>query len=274
VEKPSPIASPSSAVKAPRRSPAGLEGAAASGQALGEVSGLSPDEALRRLVAATDGLTPSQVEERLRSVGYNRVAHQARHTVLGELVSRSINPLNLLLLTLATASYFLGDQRAAIVIAIMVVLSISLGFIQEHRSNNAAEELQKMVRITATVRRKAVGAAQDPVEVPIEQLVPGDIVLLSAGDMIPADLRLITAKDLFLNHSTLSGVAMPIEKSLPPMAEPRKRRLISIISASWGVPSLGVLAAVWSCSRATRMRYRQHAHRKSPIHIGASEECL
>ncbi|MGA2127023.1 MAG: magnesium-translocating P-type ATPase, partial [Xanthobacteraceae bacterium] len=174
---------------------------------------LSPDETLRRLAAATDGLTAGQVEERLRSVGYNRVTHQARHTILGELVSRSINPLNLLLLTLATASYFLGDQRAAIVIAVMVVLSISLGFIQEHRSNNAAEELQKMVRITATVRRKAAGAAQDPVEVPIEQLVPGDVVLLSAGDMIPADLRLISARDLFVNQSTLTGEAMPLEKA-------------------------------------------------------------
>ena len=207
-----PIALPSGAAKAARRSPAVLEGAAASGQALGEVSRLSPDETLRRLAAATEGLTPGQVEERLRSVGYNRVTHQARHTILGELVSRSINPLNLLLLTLATASYFLGDQRAAIVIAVMVVLSISLGFIQEHRSNNAAEELRKMVRITATVRRKATGAATDPVEVPIEQLVPGDIVLLSAGDMIPADLRLISAKDLFINQSTLTGEAMPLEK--------------------------------------------------------------
>jgi Mg2+-importing ATPase len=212
VGKHGPIALPSGAAKAARRSPAVLEGAAASGQALGEVSRLSPDETLRRLAAATEGLTPGQVEERLRSVGYNRVTHQARHTILGELVSRSINPLNLLLLTLATASYFLGDQRAAIVIAVMVVLSISLGFIQEHRSNNAAEELRKMVRITATVRRKATGAATDPVEVPIEQLVPGDIVLLSAGDMIPADLRLISAKDLFINQSTLTGEAMPLEK--------------------------------------------------------------
>ena len=118
------------------------EGSAASGKALGEVARLSPDEALQRLSSTAGGLTPDQVEERLRSVGPNQVAHQARHTILGELVGRSINPLNLLLLSLATASYFLGDQRAAIVIAVMVVLSISLSFIQEHRSNNAADKLQ------------------------------------------------------------------------------------------------------------------------------------
>ena len=120
--------------------------------------------------------------------------------------------MNLLLLSLATASYFLGDQRAAIVIAVMVVLSISLSFIQEHRSNNAADKLQRMVSIKATVRRQTGAEAHDHIDVPIEQLVPGDIVVLSAGDMIPADLRLITAKDLFLNQSTLTGEAMPLEK--------------------------------------------------------------
>ena len=188
------------------------EGSAASGKALGEIACLSPDDALQRLSSTAAGLTPDQVEERLRSAGLNQVAHQARHTIFGELVGRSINPLNLLLLSLATASYFLGDQRAAIVIAVMVVLSISLSFIQEHRSNNAADKLQRMVSIKATVRRQTGAEAHDHFDVPIEQLVPGDIVVLSAGDMIPADLRLITAKDLFLNQSTLTGEAMPLEK--------------------------------------------------------------
>jgi Mg2+-importing ATPase len=195
-----------------RRSPLVPEGSAASGKTLGEVALLSPIEALQRLSSIAGGLTLDQVDERLRSVGGNEIAHQARHTILGELFSRSINPLNLLLLSLATASYFLGDQRAAIVIAVMVGLSIALGFIQEHRSSAAAEELQRMVQITAAVRRQVPGATLDHVEVPIEQLVPGDIVLLSAGDMIPADMRLISAKDLFINQSTLTGEAMPLEK--------------------------------------------------------------
>ena len=157
-----------------------------------------------------------EVEARLRSAGLNQVAHQARHTILGELIGRSVNPLNALLLSLATVSYFLGDQRAAIVIAVMVILSISLSFIQEHRSNNAADKLRRMVSINATVRRRggaeAQEHAQDHIDVPIEQLVPGDIVLLSAGDMIPADLRLISAKDLFVNQAALTGEAMPLEK--------------------------------------------------------------
>jgi P-type Mg2+ transporter len=181
------------------------EGLAASGKALGEVAYLSTGDTLQRLSSAADGLTPDQVEDRLRTAGPNQVAHQARHTIFGELVGRSVNPLNLLLLSLATVSYILGDQRAAIVIAVMVLLSISLSFIQEHRSNNAADRLQRMVSITATVRRQGKADAHNPTDVPIEQLVPGDIVLLSAGDMIPADLRLISAKDLFVNQSTLTG---------------------------------------------------------------------
>ncbi|HWX84408.1 MAG TPA: magnesium-translocating P-type ATPase [Xanthobacteraceae bacterium] len=192
------------------------EGSAASAKALGEIACLAPDAALARLSSDAAGLRPEEVEARLRSVGLNQVAHQARHTIVGELIGRSVNPLNALLLSLATASYFLGDQRAAIMIAVMVILSISLSFIQEHRSNNAADKLQRMVSISATVRRRggaeAQEHAQDHIDVPIEQLVPGDIVLLSAGDMIPADLRLISAKDLFVNQAALTGEAMPLEK--------------------------------------------------------------
>ena len=95
-----------------------------------------------------------EVEKRLRSVGPNQVAHQAHHTIVSEVVGRSINPLNALLLSLAAACYFLSDQRAAIVIAVMVVLSVSLGFLQEHRSNNAADALRRMVLTTATLRRR------------------------------------------------------------------------------------------------------------------------
>jgi P-type Mg2+ transporter len=188
------------------------EGSSASAKALGEIACLAPDAALTRLSSDAAGLTSEQVVERLRSTGMNQVAHQARHTILGELIGRSVNPLNALLLSLATASYFLGDQRAAIVIAVMVILSISLSFIQEHRSNNAAEKLQRMVSISATVRRRGGAETQDHIDVPVEQLVPGDIVLLSAGDMIPADLRLISAKDLFVNQAALTGEAMPLEK--------------------------------------------------------------
>ena len=191
---------------------------APSSAALGEVAGCSPDEALQRLGSSANGLTTQEAEARLRSVGPNEVAHEARHTILGEIVSRSINPLNLLLLTLATASYFIGDERAAFVIAVMVLLSVSLGFFQEHRSTKAADALRRMVQTNATVRRQDGGSAQGHRDVPIGQVVPGDIVLLSAGDIIPSDLRLISANDLFVNQSALTGEAMPLEKNAQPHA--------------------------------------------------------
>ena len=111
-----------------RRSPVAPEGLAASGDSLGEIARLAPDEALHRLHGTAEGLTPGQVKARLRAVGPNQVAQQVRHTIIGELVSRSINPLNLLLLTLAAASYLSGDQRVAIVIAVMVAPEHLAGF--------------------------------------------------------------------------------------------------------------------------------------------------
>lgn len=190
----------------------GSQGSEVSSGVLGTFARLSPEAALQRLQSRPEGLTGEESAQRLRKTGPNQVAHAARHTILSELVTRSLNPLNLLLLSLAVASYFLGDLRAAIVIAVMVLLSVVLGFLQEHRSNKAADSLRRMVLTTATVRRHVEGPPQDHVEVTIEQIVPGDVVLLSAGDMIPADLRLISAKDLFINQSTLTGEAMPIEK--------------------------------------------------------------
>ena len=123
--------------------------------------------------------------------------------------------MNALLLTLATTSYFLGDVRAAVVIAVMVILAITTAFVQEHRSNEAAAQLRAMVHTTASVRR-IPSRSEDPFsEIPMERLVPGDVVRLSAGDMIPGDLRLLEAKDLFINQSALTGESMPAERHAP-----------------------------------------------------------
>ena len=171
------------------------------------------------LRTSPQGLDPVEAEARLASSGPNLITWEGRPSVLRELWGRAKNPLNALLLSLATVSYFLGDIRAAIVIAIMVILAITTAFVQEHRSNEAAAKLRAMVKTTASVKRR--GARPDTGEdlsngfheIPMQRLVPGDIVRLSAGDMIPADLRLLSAKDLFINQSALTGEAMPSEKS-------------------------------------------------------------
>ena len=162
------------------------------------------------------GLTLKDAKRRLKSVGLNLVTRETRPTIAQEIWTRAKNPLNALLLSLAVVSYFLGDVRAAIVIAIMVVLAITTSFFQEHRANQAAASLRAMVKTTASVRRRSDSGDGQFAEVPIETVVPGDIVRLSAGDMIPADLRLLETKDLFINQSALTGEAMPAEKFAHP----------------------------------------------------------
>ena len=176
------------------------------------LSRLLPEPACQRLGSSTLGLASDDAALRLKSYGFNLVTREREPTILQEIWRRAKNPLNALLLTLATVSYFLGDVRAALVIVIMVFLSVITAFIQEHRSNQLAARLRAMVKTTASVRRVADGGHAAFAEVPIETLVPGDVVRLSAGDMIPADLRLLEAKDLFVNQSTLTGEAMPAEK--------------------------------------------------------------
>lgn len=184
----------------------------ASVERLAEFAQFSPDETLARLHSTVSGLDVDEAQRRLRTYGPNQVVYEARHTIIGELAGRTINPLNLLLLSLATVSYTLGDPRAAIMIGVMVILSVSLGFVQEHRSNKAADALRRMVRTTATVIRQTKAAGPTHVDIPIEQLVPGDVIQLAAGDLVPADLRLISARDLFVNQSALTGESMPLEK--------------------------------------------------------------
>ena len=176
------------------------------------ISRLQPGEACAKSESAPEGLSAAEAAARLKKFGHNLVARERKATIPEELWSRARNPLNALLLTLAMVSYFLGDIRAAAVIAAMVVLAITTAFIQEHRSNEAAARLRAMVHVTASVRRSPAQSDDPFSEIPMDELVPGDVVRLSAGDMVPADLRLLEAKDLFINQSALTGESMPAEK--------------------------------------------------------------
>ena len=214
-----------------------------------QLSRASVDAVWSVLRASPDGLEAAEAKARLASSGPNLIAKEGRPSVVKELWGRARNPLNALLLSLAATSYFLGDFRAAVVILIMVVLAITTAFVQEHRSNDAAAKLRAMVKTTASVKRRdaAVTTTEDQsqgfVEIAIDQLVPGDIVRLSAGDMIPADLRLLSAKDLFVNQAALTGEAMPSEKSALPAESARSPiPSSSRTSASW--------APAWSADLA------------------------
>jgi Mg2+-importing ATPase len=131
--------------------------------------------------SSPEGLTDAEAASRLERVGPNLIAREQPQSVGRELLGRARNPLNFLLLGLAGVSWATGDVRAAIVIVTMVILSVTLAFVQEHRSNKAAAALRAMVHTTASARRG--GAFK---EVALRTLVPGDVVQLSAGDLIPA----------------------------------------------------------------------------------------
>jgi Mg2+-importing ATPase len=175
-----------------------------------EMAGCTAETALQRLNVSLRGLPLTEVEIRRQRYGPNRVAREEHEPLLHQVLQRLLNPLNILLLVLAGISTLMGDHEAAALIAVMVVLSLSLSLVQERKSDAAARKLRAMVHTTAAVLRDTGGC--QPEEIPLEELVPGDLVHLCAGDMIPADLRLIAAKDLFVNQAALTGEPLPAEK--------------------------------------------------------------
>jgi P-type Mg2+ transporter len=165
------------------------------------------EELLRDLQTTPGGLTQSEAEERARTAGPNEVAQEKAQGWFVRLLKIIRNPLVILLATLSGISFATGDARAGTVMAMMVVLSAGLRFWQEARADAAAAKLKAMIHVTATVIRDG-----QPKEIPLRDLVPGDIVHLSAGDMIPGDVRVLSSKDLFVSQGTLTGESLPVEK--------------------------------------------------------------
>ncbi|HEY6239276.1 MAG TPA: HAD-IC family P-type ATPase, partial [Burkholderiales bacterium] len=168
------------------------------------------------------GLTRHEAGERVASFGPNTVARERPLAPLRRLLRLFLSPLSLLLLALAVLAQLSGESGGALVIAVMVVLSVLLSWFQEVRSGKAAERLRAMVHTTATVLRRdrdKTAAGSLPAtegrlhEIPVARLVPGDIVHLAAGDLVPADVRLLESKDLFVDQSALTGESMPAEKN-------------------------------------------------------------
>ncbi|SDH99515.1 magnesium-translocating P-type ATPase [Variovorax sp. OV700] len=182
--------------------------------ALAAASHTDAGELLSRFDSSPQGLGETHAQALRKRLGSNEVRHEQPLPWWTHLWQCYRNPFNLLLTVLALTSYVTEDMKATLVIGSMVVLSTVLRFLQESRSNKAAERLKAMVSNTATVLRPEPDAAAGAlrVEVPMRDLVPGDVIALSAGDMIPADCRLLGAKDLFISQSALTGEAMPVEK--------------------------------------------------------------
>ena len=169
---------------------------------------VSETELYNQLGSSANGLTAEQVARIADEVGPNTVAAGGRSSMVMDLLHRCRNPLVIQLLIIATVSYLMDDIRSTVVVGGMVFLSVFLSYIQEARSSRAVEKLQKLVKTTVTVLRDGKEA-----EVPLEEVVPGDIVILAAGSLIPADLRILSAKDFFVTQSALTGESMPVEKN-------------------------------------------------------------
>jgi Mg2+-importing ATPase len=175
---------------------------------LAEICRASGEEALSRMDSRPDGLTAAEAGDRLTAFGENHLAAVQKHHVFRDLGGRAKDPLVVQLLVICLVSAIMGDARAAVMVGGMILLSVVLAYVQERRSSQAVEKLQKLVQTTARVRREG-----REFEVPIARIVPGDIVLLAAGDIIPADARILTAKDFYVSQSALTGESMPIEKA-------------------------------------------------------------
>lgn len=182
------------------------------------------DVTLINVNASRAGLTHGEAAKRLEKEGYNEVAHDRPPHALVQLIKAFNNPFIYVLAVLAIISFFTDywlplrageetDLVSVYIICAMVGLSGLVRFWQEYRSAKSAEALKAMVRTTATVLRRDMPGRQGKLcEIPMRQLVVGDIVQLYAGDMIPADVRLIESRDLFISQAVLTGEALPVEK--------------------------------------------------------------
>ncbi len=155
----------------------------------------------------SNGLSSVEAGERLQQFGANRLAPATQRSVVLQFLAHFKNPLVLVLLVAAGISALTGDLTGALIIGAIVLMSVTLDFVQAYRAGRAAEQLALKVAVTASVLRDG-----QTCELPVTQLVPGDLVLLSAGCLVPADARLIEANDFFVNQAQLTGEPFPVEK--------------------------------------------------------------
>jgi Mg2+-importing ATPase len=172
------------------------------------------DALLAHLKTSEKGLSHEQAEKRLKIYGYNEVAHKEKLSIPRQILSKILNPLDVVLIVIAAFSFYFGAQAQGIIVLFMAFLSVILSFVQEYKAGKEAEKLSAMVHTRASIHRAGVAH-----RIEIKKIVPGDIIELSAGDMVPADMRIVSSKDLFLNQAALTGESFPLQKIGGPIRE-------------------------------------------------------
>lgn len=176
-----------------------------------EICKLGINQALTKLKTNLVGLSEENAEELLKEFGYNELAHAKTYSFWVDIYNRLKSPLVIQLLIIAIVSILIGEAKSTAIVTLMVILSVGLSYVLDRRSSNAVDALGKRVQSHVILIRNG-----KEVELPMSEIVPGDIVLLQAGSIIPADLRLIFAKDFFVSQSLLTGESLPIEKKAEP----------------------------------------------------------
>ncbi|WET51758.1 magnesium-translocating P-type ATPase [Chryseobacterium indologenes] len=185
------------------------------------------------LETSEEGLSENTVKDRLKIYGKNEIATQKAPSWLKQFAHSFFNPFNYILACIAVISLFIDvilvpegekDLSTSIIISVMLLFSTILRFIQEFRSNKAAEALKKMVKTSCLTKRKF----KEGEEIEITEIVPGDMVILSAGDMVPADCRILKSKDLFISESILTGEALPVEKNAFPLRDAKNKNPLTL----------------------------------------------
>ena len=176
-----------------------------------------------KLKTGVSGLSNGSIETMREAFGKNKISDQKKDSAFKKFILAFINPFTIILFILAGVSLFTEvilansedkDFTGVIIISTMVITSGLLRFIQESRSDNAVEKLNEMVETTALITRDGISR-----EIPVDEIVVGDLITLNAGDIVPADIRLIQAKDLFISQSSLTGESEPIEKIIVETSE-------------------------------------------------------
>ncbi|HUW70403.1 MAG TPA: magnesium-translocating P-type ATPase [bacterium] len=166
------------------------------------------------------GLDEKEADKRLSSFGPNEFSKAMHKSLAADLFERFRSPLVLQLLIIATVSALMGQTVSSVIVGSMILLSVGLSFILDQRSNHEVEALGKRVQSRSYVLRDGVET-----EIKMAELVPGDVVVLQAGSIVPADVRLIFAKDFFVSESALTGESMPVEKTAAVDTAPRQSAL-------------------------------------------------
>ncbi|MCX7172666.1 MAG: magnesium-translocating P-type ATPase [Proteobacteria bacterium] len=168
-----------------------------------------------QLGTGPQGLSQNEARKRLLAFGPNTLRVQAERLLILQYLEHFKNPLVLILLAASAVSALTGEFTGFVIIWAIVLISVTLDFVQEYRAGRAVERLKQTVAIRATVLRDTLR-----LDLPMEKLVPGDVVLLAAGDLMPADCRLLEARDFFVNQALLTGESYPVEKHASELAAP------------------------------------------------------